>query len=86
MPHHRTYPQNGNARNTNTVPPFRDHEFSNAELLNAIQLLDQSMTYQNNQQVEGDNLRKIFRVNMKAGKGNYECSQQKSCGGNHLQF
>ena len=27
-----------------------------------------------------------FRVNTKVGTGNYECAQQKSDGGNHLQF
>ena len=28
----------------------------------------------------------IFSVNTKTGTGNYECSQLKCGGGNHLQF
>ena len=41
------------------------------------------MTYQNNQQAEGDKLMEIFKVNTKAVTGNCECSQQKWGGGNH---
>ena len=49
MPTHRDYPRNDNARNTNAIPPVRDREGSNVEILNAIQLFAQSMTYQKNQ-------------------------------------
>uniref|UniRef100_M1DTV3 Gag-pol protein n=1 Tax=Solanum tuberosum TaxID=4113 RepID=M1DTV3_SOLTU len=51
MPPHRAYGKNGSARNTNTAPPVPDQEVSNAKFWNAFQLLTQSVTNQNNQQV-----------------------------------
>ncbi|KAH0722626.1 hypothetical protein KY290_005278 [Solanum tuberosum] len=51
MPPRRAYIRNGNAKNANTAPSVLDQEVSNAEFWNAIQLLGQSVTNQNNQQV-----------------------------------
>uniref|UniRef100_M1DS27 Gag-pol protein n=1 Tax=Solanum tuberosum TaxID=4113 RepID=M1DS27_SOLTU len=51
MPPRRAYARNVNARNTNIAPPVPDQEVSNAKFWNAIQLLAQSVTNQNNHKV-----------------------------------
>ena len=48
MPPRRANARNVNARNANVAPLIPDQEASNAEFRNAIQMLDQSMTNQNN--------------------------------------
>ena len=48
MPPRRTNARNMNAKNANTPPPILDQEVSNVEFMNAIQMLAQSMTNQNN--------------------------------------
>ena len=51
MPPRRANARNANARNVNAIPLIPDHEAKNEEFQNAIQLLAQSMTNKNNQQV-----------------------------------
>ena len=48
MPPRKTNARNLNDRNANTVPQVPDQEVSNDELRNAINMLAQSMTNQNN--------------------------------------
>ena len=48
MPPCRANVRNENAKNTNAAPLVTDQEVSNAEFRNAIQMLAQSMTNQNN--------------------------------------
>ena len=48
MPTHKVNARNVNARNANTAPLVPDQEVSNAEFMNAILILTQSMTNQNN--------------------------------------
>ena len=57
MPPRRANTRNANARNANAVLLVPDQGVSNAEFQNTMQLFAQSMNNQNNQQVEGDNLR-----------------------------
>uniref|UniRef100_M1DFU0 Integrase core domain containing protein n=1 Tax=Solanum tuberosum TaxID=4113 RepID=M1DFU0_SOLTU len=56
-------------QNANTVPLVPDQGVWNAELQNTIQPFAQSMNNQNIQQVEGDKLREIAKVTMKARIG-----------------
>ena len=48
MPIRRANTRNTNTRNVNATPRTPDQEVSNVELRNAIHMLDQSMTNQNN--------------------------------------
>ena len=49
MPPRRANARNANARNENASPPIPHQEVSNAKFRNAIQMLAQNMTNQNNQ-------------------------------------
>ena len=49
MPPRRAITRNANVKNANATPLVPDQEVSNAELRNAIQMLAQCMTNQNNQ-------------------------------------
>ena len=49
MPSRRANARIANARNANAAPPVQDQEVSKVELKNAIQMLVQSMTNQNNE-------------------------------------
>uniref|UniRef100_M1DM45 Gag-pol polyprotein n=1 Tax=Solanum tuberosum TaxID=4113 RepID=M1DM45_SOLTU len=51
MPPRRAYARNINAYNTKVSPPVLDHEISNVEFQNVIQLFAQSVANQNNEQV-----------------------------------
>ncbi|WMV49829.1 hypothetical protein MTR67_043214 [Solanum verrucosum] len=90
MPPRRANARNANARNANAVPLVPDQEVSNAEFQNAIQFLVQSMNNQNNQQVEGDKLRKIAKNSRALGsKCQGSVSENRTyptcpkCGKNH---
>ncbi|XP_049360406.1 uncharacterized protein LOC125825105 [Solanum verrucosum] len=74
MPSRGAYARNENARNANAAPPVPNQEVLNTKFRKTIQLLAQSVTYHNNQQVQvptntnvglaADRVRDFIRMNL----------------------